>query len=238
MPVNRAVDSQQTQYIVQTATHDDLRPTRSVAARRKLSTTSTDNNKTVRRRRQRHSGGDNKIITRRNRQFIVATAYVYTGSSVDQPVRKSSPGEQNDSLLYTRRRRSTPQKAVHHRRCINEHRSSRLGPTRRWVTTTCLLQRRRSVDASRALVDNKLKARRLRGVARRRTHVTGHPSVCHTRLYSFRFNCRIVSLTAANTNRMFSVSATNTQPTSSVSASHSSTDTKKSRTFQDPMKNF
>ena len=30
----------------------------------------------------------------------------------------------------------------------------------------------------------------------------------HTRLYSFRFNCRIVSLTAANTKRMFSVSET------------------------------
>jgi len=29
----------------------------------------------------------------------------------------------------------------------------------------------------------------------------------HTRLYSFRFNCSMVSLTAANTNRMFSVSA-------------------------------
>jgi len=31
---------------------------------------------------------------------------------------------------------------------------------------------------------------------------------CHTRLYSFRFNCSIVSFTAANTNRMFSVSVT------------------------------
>lgn len=28
----------------------------------------------------------------------------------------------------------------------------------------------------------------------------------HTKLYSFRFNCRMVSFTAANTNRMFSVS--------------------------------
>jgi len=28
----------------------------------------------------------------------------------------------------------------------------------------------------------------------------------HTKLYSFRFNCKIVSFTAANTNRMFSVS--------------------------------
>lgn len=28
----------------------------------------------------------------------------------------------------------------------------------------------------------------------------------HTKLYSFRFSCKIVSLTAANTNRMFSVS--------------------------------
>ena len=30
----------------------------------------------------------------------------------------------------------------------------------------------------------------------------------HTRLYSFRFSCRMVSFTAANTKRMFSVSAT------------------------------
>lgn len=28
----------------------------------------------------------------------------------------------------------------------------------------------------------------------------------HTKLYSFRFDCRIVSLTAAKTNRIFSVS--------------------------------
>ena len=32
----------------------------------------------------------------------------------------------------------------------------------------------------------------------------------HTKLYSFRFNCKIVSFTAANTNRMFSVSAKQT----------------------------
>lgn len=36
-------------------------------------------------------------------------------------------------------------------------------------------------------------------------HLSG-VEVGHTKLYSFRFNCRIVSLTAANTNRMFSVS--------------------------------
>ena len=36
--------------------------------------------------------------------------------------------------------------------------------------------------------------------------VVGDPS--HTRLYSFRFSCSMVSFTAANTKRMFSVSAT------------------------------
>lgn len=31
-------------------------------------------------------------------------------------------------------------------------------------------------------------------------------ALCYTKLYSFRFSCKIVSLTAAKTNRMFSVS--------------------------------
>lgn len=48
------------------------------------------------------------------------------------------------------------------------------------------------------------KIKRLIGV---RAHEQARSAVRHTRLYSFRFNCSIVSLTAANTNRMFSVSA-------------------------------
>ena len=43
-----------------------------------------------------------------------------------------------------------------------------------------------------------------------KTQWLGHRSH-QTKLYSFRFNCKIVSFTAANTNRMFSVSVIKTK---------------------------